>query len=215
MESGTCKSTLVIEDQLVGDNGQQVDAGVTSVALSPDGKILAAGSLDTHVRIWDAQSGARLDKLKGHKDSVYSVVFAPDASWLVSGSLDKTLKIWDLKNIYTTLSKSSSAASAPAQDGQTSDSAPAKVEDSPTSATGAVVPATAAGGELKTPCVTTLCGHKDYVLSVAVPPSGKWIVSGSKDRGVSFWDPKVALANVVLQGHKNSGKRACRSSIMD
>jgi glucose repression regulatory protein TUP1 len=29
------------------------DAGVTSVAISPDGKYVAAGSLDTVVRIWD------------------------------------------------------------------------------------------------------------------------------------------------------------------
>jgi glucose repression regulatory protein TUP1 len=46
---------------------------------------------------------------------------------------------------------------------------------------------------------------QDYVLSVAVSPDGQWIVSGSKDRGVSFWDPKSTAATVVLQGHKNSG----------
>jgi WD40 repeat protein len=37
-----------------------------------------------------------VEKLKGHKDSVYSVAFTPDGKELVSGSLDKTLKLWDV-----------------------------------------------------------------------------------------------------------------------
>lgn len=192
METGECKLSLNIEDQTIGENGHPADAGVTSVALSPDGRILAAGSLDTCVRIWDAQKGVRLDTLRGHRDSVYSVVFAPDASWLVSGSLDKTLKVWDLKTVYAALNK-------PAPSDGPSDTA---VKDETASQISTPT-------ETKTTCLSTLCGHKDYVLSVAVPPSGQWIVSGSKDRGVSFWDPKATLANVVLQGHKNSGQTTC------
>jgi WD40 repeat protein len=47
---------------------------------------------------------------------------------------------------------------------------------------------------------------QDYVLSVAVSPDGAWVVSGSKDRGVQFWNPKDAQTQLMLQGHKNSGK---------
>jgi glucose repression regulatory protein TUP1 len=46
---------------------------------------------------------------------------------------------------------------------------------------------------------------KDYVLSVAVSPDGAWVVSGSKDRGVQFWNPRDAQTQLMLQGHKNSG----------
>ena len=74
----------------------QVDAGVTSVAISPDGRLVAAGSLDTIVRLWDVQTGQLIERLVGHKDSVYSVAFTPDGKGLVSGSLDQTLKHWDL-----------------------------------------------------------------------------------------------------------------------
>lgn len=98
MDSGKCLYTLVIEDITLAENGP-VEAGVTSVVLSPDGKFLAAGSLDTVVRIWDAKTGILLDKLKGHKDSVYSVAFSPEGNFLVSGSLDKTLKIWDMATL--------------------------------------------------------------------------------------------------------------------
>lgn len=64
--------------------------------MSPDGKLVAAGSLDTMVRVWNVQTGQQVERLKGHKDSVYSVAFSPDGKCLVSGSLDRTLRVWDL-----------------------------------------------------------------------------------------------------------------------
>lgn len=98
MDSGHCVYHLLIEEVTQTESGP-MDAGVTSVAVSPDGSILAAGSLDTVVRLWDMRTGHLLDMLRGHKDSVYSVAFAPDGTFLVSGSLDKTLKMWDLTSL--------------------------------------------------------------------------------------------------------------------
>lgn len=72
---------------------------MTSVAISPDGRYVAAGSLDTVVRIWDVGSGVLVERLRGHRDSVYSVAFTPDGKGLVSGSLDKTLKYWDVSSL--------------------------------------------------------------------------------------------------------------------
>lgn len=46
---------------------------------------------------------------------------------------------------------------------------------------------------------------QDFVLSVALTPDGSWVLSGSKDRGVQFWDPNTGVAQLMLQGHKNSG----------
>ena len=60
-------------------------------------------------------------------------------------------------------------------------------------------------GEKGSLCTMNFTGHKDYVLSVAVSHDGKWVVSGSKDRGVQFWDANTAVAQCMLQGHKNSG----------
>ena len=45
---------------------------------------------------------------------------------------------------------------------------------------------------------------QDYVLSVCLTPGGEWVMSGSKDRGVQFWDPNTGNAQMMLQGHKNS-----------
>jgi general transcriptional corepressor TUP1 len=56
----------------------------------------------------------------------------------------------------------------------------------------------------KNSCTSTLVGHRDYVLSAAFSTDGKWILSGSKDRSVQFWDPNSGVLHLMLQGHKNS-----------
>ena len=43
------------------------------------------------------------------------------------------------------------------------------------------------------------------MLSVAVSHDGQWVVSGSKDLGVRFWESHSATVQCVLHGHKNSG----------
>lgn len=45
---------------------------------------------------------------------------------------------------------------------------------------------------------------QDFVLSVAFTPDSEWVLSGSKDRGVQFWDPRTGHTQLMLQGHKNS-----------
>ena len=145
METGGERYTLAIEDAALSDSGP-VDAGVTSVAISPDGKLLAAGSLDTVVRVWDAATGAMLDKLKGHKDSVYSVAFAPDGKWLVSGSLDKTLRIWDLSALQASMANGGSSNGV-------------KQEGAPFTE-GSVTLASETGETEKATCMSTLNGHK-------------------------------------------------------
>ncbi|KAK0192449.1 WD40-repeat-containing domain protein [Armillaria mellea] len=159
MNGGTSK-VLTITDTDTLNN----DAGVTSVAISPNGQLVAAGSLDTVVRIWDVATGNLVERLRGHRDSVYSVVFTPDGKGIVSGSLDRTLKYWDVSGL-----------------------AKGKQE-----------------GDKPSPCTMNFNGHKDYVLSVAVSHDGQWVVSGSKDRGVQFWDSRTAIMHCMLQGHKNS-----------
>ncbi|KAF7370909.1 Chromatin associated protein [Mycena sanguinolenta] len=149
-------------DPATSSGPANADAGVTSVAISPDGALVAAGCVDAVVRIWNVPSGVLVEQLRGHQDSVYSVVFTHDGYGLVSGSLDNTLKYWNLRG-----SKARKEGGKPTQ------------------------------------CMTTFLGHKDYVLSVGVSRDSQWFVSGSKDRGIQFWD-QTGVVQCMLQGHKNS-----------
>ena len=56
-----------------------------AVAFSPDGKILASGSVDHTVRLWDPAAGRERRTLKGHTQEVVAVAFSPDGGALASG----------------------------------------------------------------------------------------------------------------------------------
>jgi len=94
MVDGTSK-VLTINDH----DSLNKDAGVLSVAISPNGQYVAAGGMDAVVRIWDVSTGQSVERLRGHRRGVSSVAFTPDGKGLVSGSFDETLKFWDLSGM--------------------------------------------------------------------------------------------------------------------
>ncbi|KIO17371.1 hypothetical protein M407DRAFT_50986, partial [Tulasnella calospora MUT 4182] len=74
------------------------DDWVDSVALSPDSKVLASGSLDRTIRSRDAQTGTLLvEPLQGHDDCVCSVAFSTDGKVLPSASSGDTIRLWHVQ----------------------------------------------------------------------------------------------------------------------
>jgi hypothetical protein len=69
-----------------------------SSAFSPDGKLLAAGTYDGRVCLWDVATGTTLCRVRGHRGEVTSVAFA-DAKTLISVSSDTTGLVWDVAEL--------------------------------------------------------------------------------------------------------------------
>ncbi|GJD18412.1 WD repeat protein with Ser/Thr protein kinase motif [Rivularia sp. IAM M-261] len=71
---------------------------VTAVAFSPDGKILATGSDDNTIKLWNVDTGEEFATLTGHSWSITALVFSSDGKILISASKDKTVKLWQVSN---------------------------------------------------------------------------------------------------------------------
>ena len=69
---------------------------ITSLAISPDGQLLASGSHDDIIRLWNIQTGELMQKLSGHQSTIADVAFSADGQSLASGSHDGSIKVWDL-----------------------------------------------------------------------------------------------------------------------
>lgn len=72
---------------------------VWALAFNPDGTILASGSWDCTIQLWDFQQQKLLRLLKGHKDFIWSIAFSPVRKILASGSRDGTVLLWDLNQL--------------------------------------------------------------------------------------------------------------------
>ena len=77
---------------------------IRSLAFAPDGRTLAAGDYDNHIRLWDVTTGRELRLLEGHqrvsisgKNGIFCLAFSPGGATLASGAADGTVRLWDVK----------------------------------------------------------------------------------------------------------------------
>ena len=159
---------------------------VNGVAFSPDGKLLAAGSGDNMVMLWDAASGKEVRTLAA-TSSVGSVAFSPDGKLLAAGSGDNTLILWDVasgQEVRTLTATSTVGSVAFSLDGKllasgSWDKSTVTLWD------------VASGQEVR-----TLTGHTGGVDSVvAFSPDGQLLASGS-------WDNSTMTLREVATGQE-------------
>ena len=72
---------------------------IFTLAFSPtDNTLLASGSLDNNVCLWNTQTASVLKVLEGHERGVDGLAWSPDGSRLASASLDGTVRVWNARS---------------------------------------------------------------------------------------------------------------------
>ncbi|MEM9540336.1 MAG: WD40 repeat domain-containing protein [Cyanobacteria bacterium P01_E01_bin.42] len=164
--------------------GHQLD--ITAIAIDPQGKMLATGSEDGSIRLWQIATGKTMGTFSthlifgSHTRAVAHLSFSTDGNTLISTAQDATLKLWDLQTRdrpYTLKTFSPRALLSPV---------------------GLILAAISWQGKIqlwdinlekKTNHLMTTFDDCTYSTSaLAFSPYGRILVSGTRDGKISFWD---------------------------
>jgi WD40 repeat protein len=179
------------------------DQTVRALALSPDGRLLAAAGDDMAVQLWEVDTGKAGARLAGHTDWVLSLAFSPDGDRLASAGYDGVIRLWDV------------AAGKKLRDMSAAPPPPPKTVSEPVivwslafSPDGKELAAGTAEGPIHMlnpadgKVLRSLPGHGSAVTGLQYHPGGAVLASASKDRTVRLWNPANGQVLKALEGHE-------------
>lgn len=165
---------------------------ISAIAFSPDGKLIASGSFDNTLRLWDLQGNPVSAPLVGHSDWITSVVFSPNGTCILSGSSDGTLQTWNLDGtpsgeiFKSTRNQINAIACSPLCDRIILGNSDGTLQllDWKGNLIG-----------------KSFIGHTGQITSVKFSPDGRRVVSSSSDGSLRLWNLQGNSVTAPLTGH--------------
>jgi WD40 repeat protein len=177
---------------------------VRSFGFSADGQRLAVGWSNGGAEIWNIQPPRLLKQLAQAEDQTTSLTFSPDSRFLIGGSRDAGIFVWSLETgkLLRTLEREAVA-------GHVSTGSVAISHDSELVAAGPRQRATSSGDvgherrvqvwELATGKRRfLLSGHEANVNALLFTKDDRWIVSGSNDGTIRYWDRRTGTLGATF-----------------
>lgn len=152
-------------------------SAVNAVSFSSDGKLLASGSSDQTVRLWDVGSGKEIMCLKGYPSVVRTIALSPKGNLLALSGDDLSIRLWDIAanneiNLLKQDDKVRTIIFSP--DGKLLAAA---------GETGIFLWDISSGKKLR-----EWSAQRNAVRTIAFSPDGKFLASGGADDTLHLWE---------------------------
>ncbi len=176
-ETATGKTLATFTSAALPSAGETREVGVSAVAISPDGTVVAAGTVEGTLQLWPLTADDESRKSADATDSLWNVAVSPDGTTFATVGADKVARLYDSATGKLVKSLTGHAGAVPAL---------AYLSDT--------VLATASGDRLvklwdaTTGRATDLAGHTSAVLAVTANGPTRRVFSGGVDQTVRAWD---------------------------
>ncbi len=158
------------------------DKDINSVAVSPDGTLIATGSQDKTMKLWNSTKGKLHAVCRGHRRGLWDVQFSRVDKIVATSSGDATVRIWNVQN----------GACLRTLEGHLSG-----VLKSVFITKGTQIASAGADGLIKIwqtrsgECNATVDAHEDRIWALTTVGDGQKLVSGSADGQLSYWEDRT------------------------
>ncbi|KAL4920093.1 quinon protein alcohol dehydrogenase-like superfamily [Aspergillus aurantiobrunneus] len=157
------------------------------MCLQFEDNILATGSYDTTIKIWDTETGEELRTLRGHESGIRCLQF--DDTKLISGSMDRTIKVWNWRTGECISTYTGHRGGVIGVHFDASILASGSVDK------------TVKIWNFEDKSTFLLRGHTDWVNAVRVDTSSRTVFSASDDCTVRLWDLDTKTCIRTFHGH--------------
>lgn len=180
----TCDETIKIVDSSDASTKATLEGdteSITSLAISPDGRLLFSASHSRQIRVWDLTTFKFIHSWKGHEGPIMAMACDASGGLLATAGSDRKVLVWDVEGRFCThffkghkdLVTSIAFHPDPNQLILFSGSNDATVR---------------AWDLISKKCVATMEKHFSAVTSLAIAKDGSYLLSAGRDQVVNVWD---------------------------